>query len=122
MANKIGGIQRLINAWRYSIHGLVVTLQYERSFRQEVLLTIIATIIACYLPVQILDKVLLIASVLLVLIVELLNSAVEAVVDLVTSDWDEMAGRAKDVASAAVLLTLLLAALVWIGVLWARFG
>ncbi|MDP5238432.1 diacylglycerol kinase [Uliginosibacterium sp. 31-16] len=107
------GLVRIWNAFNYSLAGLRAALQHEDAFRQEVLLAIVLLPIAVLYPHSGVEKALLIACVLLVLIVELLNSAVEAVVDRVSLERHELAKRAKDIGSAAVLLTLINLAAVW---------
>ncbi|MNL38216.1 Diacylglycerol kinase [compost metagenome] len=78
-------------------------------------------IIACFLDVDAITRVLLISSVLLVMIVEILNSAIEAVVDRIGSDFHELSGRAKDMGSAAVLLAIIIAVITWVTLLWSHF-
>ncbi len=107
------GIRRVMDATGYSLQGLKAAWINEAAFRQELLLTATLTISAFFLPVTTLERVLMIGSLLLVLIVELINSAIEAVVDRVSDDWHELSGRAKDIGSAAVFVALLLALLVW---------
>ena len=116
------GIQRLLNATLYSRDGLVEAWRHEDAFRQEVVLLAILVPLALWLPVVPLEKVLLIGVLVLVLIVELLNSAIEAAVDRDSFEINSLGKRAKDLGSAAVSLALLLAAGTWIAVLWARFG
>lgn len=118
MVNKVTGLRRVINAFRYSCQGLSAAWKSEPAFRQEVILLIIAIIMALIVPVTGIERLLLIGSVWLVLVVELLNSAIEDVVDRVGQDYHLLSGRAKDIGSAAVLLTLLLALLVWLTILW----
>jgi len=108
------GVKRLLNAWIFSWQGFRAAFRYEEAFRQEVFILIIAIPLALWLGESNVEKVLLIGSVLLLMIVELLNSAIEAVVDRISDDWSALAGRAKDMASAAVLLTMLNALLVWV--------
>ncbi len=102
-----------MDATGYSFQGLKAAWINEAAFRQELLLTAILTISAFFLPVTTLERVLMISSLFLVLIVELINSALEAVVDRVSDDWHELSGRAKDIGSAAVFVALLLALFVW---------
>lgn len=116
------GVRRLINALFYSLHGLAAAFRTESAFRQEVLLAVILIPIALVLPLEYTQKALLCASVLLVLVVELLNSAVEATVDRISLEMHDLAKRAKDIGSAAVLLSLTLCATVWILVLIDAFG
>lgn len=107
------GLTRLRRALFYSIDGLAAAYRSEDAFRQEVLLAALLLPLALWLPVPGADKALLAGSVLLVLIVELLNSAVEAVTDRVSIEDHVLAKQAKDMGSAAVLLSLLLLATVW---------
>ncbi|OWF75936.1 diacylglycerol kinase [Yersinia rohdei] len=118
MANQSTGLTRIYKAAGYSVKGLRAAWQNEAAFRQETLVAILAIILAFWLDVDALARILLIASVVLVVIIEVINSAIEAVVDRIGSEFHELSGRAKDMGSAAVLLAILLALFVWITVLW----
>ncbi len=107
------GLQRLLNALGYSLQGLASAFRHEEAFRQESLLALILVPMALIVPASGTEKALMIASVLLVLVVELLNSAVEAAVDRISLDNHRLAKRAKDIGSAAVLLSLINVAVVW---------
>lgn len=111
------GIRRIWNALRYSLDGFKAAWRDEAAFFQETLLALVLIPVALALPVDGKAKALLIASVLLVLIVELLNSAVEAVVDRISPEKHALSKRAKDMGSAAVLLALVNLACVWLLVL-----
>jgi diacylglycerol kinase (ATP) len=111
------GLQRLLNACGYSLHGFASAFRHEDAFRQEVLLAAILIPIALLLDVGGAAKALMIASVLLVLIVELLNSAIEAAVDRISFDQHQLSKRAKDIGSAAVALSLVNVTVVWLLVL-----
>ena len=121
MANNTTGITRIIKAAGYSWKGFRAAWINEAAFRQEGVASVIAIIIACWLDVDAITRVLLIGSVLLVMIVEILNSALEAVVDRIGSDYHELSGRAKDMGSAAVLLSIFVAVITWVILLWAHF-
>jgi len=108
------GVRRILNAFAYSLEGLAAAYRHEDAFRQEVLLAAILMPTAFFMPVSGTDKAIMVGSVLLVLIVELLNSAVEAVVDRVSPGDHPLAKRAKDIGSAAVLLSLLNVPAVWL--------
>ena len=112
------GLQRLFNALGYSKKGISAAWRHEAAFREEVLLALVTIPLGLWLGQTGVERALLAGSILLVLIVELLNSAVEAVVDKASPEVHELAGRAKDLGSAAVLFSLLFAALVWACVLW----
>jgi diacylglycerol kinase (ATP) len=107
------GLTRLINALGYSRDGLAAAWKHEAAFREEVMLAIVAVPLGLWLGGNGIEKALLVGTILLIMIVELLNSAVEAVVDRVSDEHHELSKRAKDIGSAAVLLTLILAATTW---------
>ena len=107
------GLQRVWNAFHYSMAGLHAAFACEDAFRQEAILAGILIPVSFFLPVSGVGHALMIASVLLVLIVELLNSAIEAVVDRVSLDRHHLSKRAKDIGSAAVLLALINVVSVW---------
>jgi diacylglycerol kinase (ATP) len=115
------GLVRLWNATGYSRDGIVAAWKNEAAFREEVLLAIVIIPLGLWLGQTGVERALLVGSIFLVLIVEILNSAVEAVVDRASPDKHELAKRAKDMGSAAVLLSLINAAAVWACVLWPRF-
>ncbi len=112
------GLTRLINALGYSRDGIAAAWKNEAAFREEVILAAIAIPLAFYLGKTGVERALLVGSIVFVLIVEILNSAVEAVVDKASPEKHDLAKRAKDMGSAAVLLSLVNAALIWACVLW----
>lgn len=114
--------RRLVEATGYSMQGLKSCFDYEEAFRVEVFLVVVLSPLGFYIGDSAGDFALLFGSMLIVLITELLNSAIEAVVDLVTPDKAELAGRAKDQASAAVLLSMMLFVLVWASLAWQFFA
>jgi len=111
--NKPTGLTRLLKATGYSWAGLCAAWRHEAAFRQEILLVVLLGPVGLWLGEGGVEKALLLGSLLLVVIVELLNSAVEAVVDRTGAEHHDLSGRAKDLGSAAVLVSLLLAALIW---------
>ncbi|MEQ1525223.1 MAG: diacylglycerol kinase [Gallionella sp.] len=112
------GLARIGSAFNFSLAGLRAAIRHEAAFRQELLLAMTLIPTALFLNVSAISKALMIASVLLVLIVELLNSAIEAAVDHTSLEQHPLAKRAKDIGSAAVLLSLLNALIVWLLVLF----
>ncbi|NIF22795.1 MULTISPECIES: diacylglycerol kinase [Pantoea] len=118
MANTSTGLIRILRAARYSWQGLNAAWRHEAAFRQESIVAIIAIIITFWLDVDRVSRILLIGSVVLVVIMEIINSAIEAVVDRVSEEQHPLAGRAKDLGSAAVLVSILLAVFVWVMLLW----
>lgn len=112
------GLRRIWNAFLYSVDGLRAAFRHEDAFRQEVLLAALLIPAVFFLPVGGMGKALMIGAVLLVLIVELLNSAVEAAVDRISLEDHKLAKRAKDIGSAAVFLSLLNVPVIWLLVLF----
>jgi len=111
------GVDRIFGAFKYSSQGLRAQWKHETAFRQEVCLFLLSLPFAIFLGDSGLERAVLIFSVGMVLIVETLNSSVEAVVDRISHEHHEFSGRAKDLGSAAVTLALVLAAVVWLVVL-----
>jgi diacylglycerol kinase (ATP) len=122
MSNSARGLDRLRKACGYSLKGLVAGWRHEEAFRQEVLL--VAALLPCagWLGRTTFECMLLVSTLFLVVITELLNSAIEALTDRVGEERHELSGRAKDMASAAVFLALVLVAVVWGSVAWARWA
>ncbi len=112
------GLRRMLNAVAYSVDGLRAAWHEEDAFRQEAIGAAVLVPIALLLPLGMLERVLLIGSVAMVLIVELLNTAIEATIDRHSFEINPLAKRAKDLGSAAVMLALLLCAGTWAAVLW----
>jgi len=107
------GMRRLSNALRYSARGFKAAFEHEAAFRQELFLLVVLIPVALWLGNNIAEKALLIGALFFVLIIELINSAIEALADAVTLDHHTLIGRAKDLGSAAVMLSIILAVTVW---------
>jgi diacylglycerol kinase (ATP) len=116
------GLRRVVNATFFSLAGLKTAWQSEAAFRQECLLAAVLIPAGLWLGQNAVERALLIGSCLLVLIVELLNTAVEYVVDRVGMDHHRLSGQAKDVGSAAVFMSLALTLVIWVLIGWERFG
>lgn len=115
-----GGVKRIISAIGYSYKGLKAAVRYEAAFRQELVLAVILTPCAIFLGRNTGEVILLIGVVLLVLVVELINSAIEALADAISLDSHPLLGRAKDLGSAAVFVAFAAAFLVWISLIVVR--
>jgi diacylglycerol kinase (ATP) len=115
------GAKRIFAAFFYSIDGFKAAWRYEHAFRQELLLAVPGSLLALWLPLPSLHKLALIAVLMLVLIIELINSAIEAVVDRVSLERHPLSKNAKDFGSAAVFLAFLLAAATWAVIVWPLF-
>jgi len=115
------GLKRIFSAFFYSIDGFKAAWRYEHAFRQELIVLVIGAAVALALPISAFQRLLLIGVLVQVLIVELLNSAIEAVVDRISLERDPLSKNAKDFGSAAVLLSFGLAVAAWGVVLFNRF-
>lgn len=107
------GLQRLLNALFYSLSGLRLAFHHESAFRQEVALAAFLMPVACFVNVSAAERVLLFGSVLFLLVVELLNSSIEAAIDRIGFDTHRLSKRAKDLGSAAVLIALIMLVITW---------
>jgi diacylglycerol kinase (ATP) len=116
------GFRRLIRATRYSAQGFAHAWRFEAAFRQEVSLTIVLVPAALWLGRTAVEELMLIGSCLFVLVVELLNSAIENAIDRFGDEPHELSGRAKDLGSAAVFVSLVIVVAVWATVAWQRFA
>ena len=116
------GLTRLLFATRHSAAGLAAAWRHESAFRQELMLAVLLVPAGLWLGRSWVERALLVGSVLLVLIVELLNSGIEAAIDRISLELHELSGRAKDYGSAAVLLALLLCGGIWAGSIWSRWS
>ncbi|MCX8650341.1 diacylglycerol kinase [Gilliamella sp. B2776] len=114
MMEKSTGLQRIVNATKYSLKGFKSAIKYETAFRQELILLLVAYVTVMIIDFTIYERILLLGSIGFVMIVELLNSAIECVVDRIGSERHELSGRAKDYGSAAVFMSLLLTVILWI--------
>jgi diacylglycerol kinase (ATP) len=117
-----GGLSRLINALRYTWDGLKAAAKHEEAFKQELMVVIPLSVVAWFVPVSLSERALLFSCLQLILIVELINSAIEANTDHISLERHPLAKRAKDMGSAAVFLTIVIAVSVWGTVLWQQFG
>ena len=112
------GLTRAIHAAKNSWHGLIFAYKEESAFRQELVLLVILTPVALLLSVSLVEKALMIGSLLMVLVIELLNSSVEAAIDRISFEHHDLSKRAKDFGSAAVMLALLIAFIIWFAVIY----
>ena len=115
------GMRRIFSAFTYSLDGFRSAWKYEHAFRQELIVFVIGTVVALLLHISAFEKLMLIGVLVLVLIVELINSAIEAVVDRISLERHPLSKNAKDFGSAAVLLAFLLAIAAWAVVLFNRY-
>jgi diacylglycerol kinase (ATP) len=116
-----GGLGRIVSAFRYSIEGFKTAWRYEHAFRQELMVAVPAALLALFLKISAFEKLVLIAMLGLVLLVELINAAIEAVVDRISLERHPLSKAAKDLGSAAVALAIMMAAAAWAVILYNRF-
>lgn len=113
--------RRIMNAFGFSMKGLHVAWKTEVAFKQEVVVFLTAILVALSIDFSLFERFFLLGSLLLIIIIELLNSALEAVVDRIGTEYHELSGRAKDYGSAAVLLTIVQALVIWISIFIRHF-
>jgi diacylglycerol kinase (ATP) len=121
IVTKSTGVKRFYHATRYSLKGIRAAYASEPAFRYEVWIAAVMAPLACFVADSGLQFGLLIATLLMVLMLELLNTAIEAIVDRAGTEFHELAGLAKDLGSAAVFVALLMTAVIWGGILWDNF-
>lgn len=118
----VTGLKRIFNAYKYSLQGFKSAWINEAAFRQELVVAIILTIITIVLPkLGYIDRLILLVMPWLVMVVEILNSSLEAVVDRIGDEWNELSGRAKDLGSAAVFLMISIAVVSWCVILFCNY-
>ena len=117
MKSKYTGIKRIIHAFGYSFSGLVSTFKTEAAFRQDLLLCVMAAVLQCFLDLPILFRILMLASLVLIIIAELINTAIETVVDRIGAEKNILSKRAKDIGSAIVLITISLVIVLWVALI-----
>lgn len=115
------GLKRIFAAFSYSVDGFKAAWRYEAAFRQELVVVFIGTIAALSLRISAFEKLMLVGLMVFVLIVELINSAIETVVDRISLDANPLSKNAKDMGSTAVALAILVAVAAWVVVLFNRF-
>lgn len=118
---KILDFKRIGNAFFYSMQGLRSAFKKETACQQELILLFILSPVAAFMPISVVEKILLISGLLIVLIVEILNTAVETVVNLVSPEKHPLAAYAKDLGSAAVFLSLLLCGMIWVSIIGTHY-
>lgn len=119
---KYSGVRRIFVAFKYSYQGFVSCFQTEAAFRQELALMLVLMPVVVWVDLPLSHKSLLVMSLGLVVIVELLNSAIEACVDRIGSEYHALSGKAKDIGSAAVLTSLMMAFMCWVLLLYPKFN
>jgi diacylglycerol kinase (ATP) len=121
MKSGLGGITRIIAAAGNSMRGVRDAWRHESAFRQDSALSLVLLVLSFWLAQTFVEWLLLVTPLFLLLIVEILNSAIENTVDRIGEEHHELSGRAKDMASAAVMFCLILIAITWLGMAWSRF-
>lgn len=117
----VTGIKRIINAFGYTWKGLRAAFKHEAAFRQELFLAVILLPVSFWVGKNVIEWILLMGSTVFILVVEILNSAIEAVVDRTGDEPNKLSGRAKDMGSAAVFLAFVILVITWGLIAWANF-
>ncbi len=115
------GIPRILNAFKYSYDGFISAFKSEEALRQDILIFVIFTIIALFLPICFFKQAILISSLLFIVFAELTNTAIEVVIDRISEEYHELSKKAKDIGSCLVLLSFINAILIWSSVLYVVF-
>ena len=121
MKSSSTGIRRILAAFIHSCHGFAATFKSEEAFRQDLAVLVAGTIIALLLPVGALERGLLISSLVLILLMELANTAIEVIVDRISEDYHELSKKAKDIGSLMVALSFINSGVIWCAVLVRNF-
>ena len=121
MKSPYTGIKRILKAFVYSYDGFMAVFKSEAAFRQDLAVFLIGTVVAILLPVNALEKCLLISSLVLILLMELANTALEVLVNRISEDYHELSKKAKDIGSLLVLLSFVNACIIWAAVLIQHF-
>ncbi|MBW2249205.1 MAG: diacylglycerol kinase [Deltaproteobacteria bacterium] len=116
------GFVRIWNAFIYSLNGLRIAITKETSFKQEIGIYIVLLFVLFFLPLSLIFKCLLFFANTIVLIVEIINSAIESIVDMTSPDYNELAGKGKDLGSAAVFISMVLAIILWLCAIYAMLN
>ena len=116
------GLIRIWNAFVYSLNGLRLAITQETSFKQEIGIYIVLLVVLFFLPLSFIFKCLLFFANTIVLIVEIINSAIESIVDMTSPEYHELAGKGKDLGSAAVLISMVLAIILWLCAIYVMIG
>lgn len=119
MKSSYKGIARIIHAFKYSFDGLVAVFKSEAAFRQDILLCIAALILLVFLDVPFVSQIIMATSLLLILVAELINTAIETIVDRISPEKNILSKKAKDIGSAIVLITIIGVGALWVGLIWA---
>ncbi|MGN1063616.1 MAG: diacylglycerol kinase [Alphaproteobacteria bacterium] len=115
------GVKRILKAFTYSYAGFISAFRYEAAFRQDLVVFIAGTIAAVLMPVEMTARALLISSLILILLMELVNTGLETVIDRISEEYHILSKRAKDIGSLLVLIAFVNAAVIWFCVLWDCF-
>ncbi len=121
MKSKETGIKRILKAFIYSYNGFTATVKSEIAFRQDLIVFILLTPIAILLDISLLQKAILISSLLFILLMELINSAIETTIDRISIEYHELSKKAKDIGSLLVLISFINAIILWSAILYQKF-
>ncbi|MCO6524532.1 MAG: diacylglycerol kinase [Candidatus Schmidhempelia sp.] len=121
MMKKTTGLTRIIKATKYSFQGIKAAFKHEAAFKQETYLLIATLLLVTLIEFSLYERILLVISIIFVMVIELINSAIEAIVDRIGKEHHELSGRAKDLGSAAVFLSIIITSLLWLSIFYYHF-
>jgi diacylglycerol kinase (ATP) len=121
MKSTLKGIRRILKAFRYSYDGFIASFKTESAFRQDIVVFIVGLVAVVFLSLDLILKALLISSLILILLMELANTAIEVVIDRISDEYHELSKKAKDIGSLLVLLSFINATVIWVAVLIQQF-
>lgn len=121
MTAQTTGIKRILKAFIHSYNGFTAAFKSEAAFRQDLVVFVVFSVIACILEIELLHKILLISSLLFILFAELTNTAIETAIDRISEEYHELSKKAKDIGSMLVLLSFINAVLWWLAILYINF-
>lgn len=122
MKSPYKGIDRIIHAFQYSWDGLVATFKSESAFRQDLLLCLIAFVLQFFIDVPFVSHVLMVFSLIFIIIAELINTAIETIIDRISPDKNQLSKKAKDIGSAIVMITIISVIVLWIALIYHGYG
>ena len=122
MKSPYTGLRRIFHAFKYSIDGITATFKSESSFRQDVILCILAAVLSCFLDVSTLSRIIMLFSLMFIIIAELVNTALETIVDRISPDKNPLSKKAKDIGSAIVMITIICVCALWVALIFFEYS
>ena len=118
MKSNETGLRRIFHAFMHSIDGIIATYKSESAFRQDILLCVLATVLLCFLDVSGLSRIIMLFSLVFIIIAEMINTAIETIIDRIGPEIHPLSKKAKDIGSAIVMITIICVCALWIGIIF----